>query len=212
MIDDDSRIDYPKGIVVNPSIYGDKLRYPKKEDVKYLLGKDYIILRREFWDVPEKIINKEVRNILVTFGGISKRKMRNEIIEYLNSRFNFNFTVVNPWENKLTALQMLGLMLKADICVSAGGQTTYELARMGVPTIGICFFENQRLNLEGWQEKGYIEYIGWCNEKDLLKKIEDAIIKLESHKERIRRSQIGRNYVDGKGVKRIVYKIVGDSQ
>ena len=53
-IDDYKRLNYPRGIVVNPSIYGDKIKYPKKDNVKYILGKDYIILRREFWNVPEK--------------------------------------------------------------------------------------------------------------------------------------------------------------
>lgn len=35
-IDDNKRIDYPKGIVVNPSIYGKGLNYPKNPEIDYL--------------------------------------------------------------------------------------------------------------------------------------------------------------------------------
>jgi len=70
MIDDYNRIDYPKGIVVNPSIYGDKLNYLRNSGVIYLFGKDYIILRKEFWNAPEKTISWKVENVLITFGGM----------------------------------------------------------------------------------------------------------------------------------------------
>jgi len=127
-----------------------------------------------------------------------------KIINYLKGKFNFNFYVVDSKKKNLDAEGMLNLMLKADICVSAGGQTTYELARVGIPTIGICFAENQRLNLEAWRDGGFIDYIGWYNDGHLLEKIEGAIDKFLPYKERIKSSQIGRDSVDGKGVARIV--------
>ena len=37
-IDDNKRLVYPAGIVVNPSIYGHTLDYPKSTGVEYLLG------------------------------------------------------------------------------------------------------------------------------------------------------------------------------
>ncbi|MCA9409392.1 MAG: UDP-2,4-diacetamido-2,4,6-trideoxy-beta-L-altropyranose hydrolase, partial [Candidatus Omnitrophica bacterium] len=60
MIDDYNRIDYPQGTVISPSIYGDQILYKQKEGVQYLLGRKYVILRREFWDNNFKNINKEV--------------------------------------------------------------------------------------------------------------------------------------------------------
>ena len=63
---------------------------------------------------------------------------------------------------------MLNLMLKSDICISGGGQTTYELARVGVPTIGICLAENQKNNLMGWKSLGFIENLCWDNEDESL--------------------------------------------
>lgn len=50
---------------------------------------------------------------------------------------------------------MLSLMLKCDIAVTAAGQTTYELARIGLPTIAIGVVENQKFNIDGWLEIGF---------------------------------------------------------
>lgn len=53
-MDDNKRVDYPKGIVVNGSIYAEELNYPKEKGVIYLLGAKYTTLRKEFWEVPKK--------------------------------------------------------------------------------------------------------------------------------------------------------------
>jgi len=208
IIDDCNRINYPKSIVVNPSIYGDKLNYSRKNNIVYLLGKDYTILRKEFWNVPEKKINKKIKNILITFGGINNYDLLKKIVNFLKVKFNFNFYIVDPRKSRLTAKEMLNLMLKSDVCISGGGQTTYELARVGVPTIGVCFAENQRLNLESWHNKGFIEYVEWYNEKNLLKKMFLAIRNLADYKDRIKKSKIGKNCIDGNGVERILSKMI----
>ena len=206
-IDDYKRLDYPRGIVVSPSIYGDKIKYPKKKDVKYLLGKDYIILRKEFWNVPEKIISKEMRNVLITFGGMDYSPLAKKIVEYFKDKFKFNIYLVDTNKNKLTARKILKYMLKADICISGGGQTTYELARVGVPTIGICFARNQIYNLKYGQKAGYLKYLGWFNDKMLLSKIEEKILKNSNYDNRIMMSKCGKEFVDGQGVGRIIEKI-----
>jgi len=58
-IDDNKRLDYPKGVVVNGSIHAKELNYSKKNGVKYLLGPKYIPLRKDFWEVPEKEIKEK---------------------------------------------------------------------------------------------------------------------------------------------------------
>jgi spore coat polysaccharide biosynthesis predicted glycosyltransferase SpsG len=219
MIDDYNRINYPKGIVVNPSIYGDKLDYPKNDQIEYLLGKDYIILRKEFWDVPEKRINKEVKDILITLGGINKTDFLKKLLNFLPEKFpNFNYHIVtntklNPNLNlnlysNLSAQEMLGLMLKADTCISGGGQTTYELARVGVPTIGICFADNQTGNLKYGDLCGYLKYIGNSDDNSLLNNIKDAFKEIMSFEQRDKMSSLGRANVDGKGAGRIMETII----
>lgn len=208
MIDDYNRIEYPIGIIVNPSIYGDKVSYLQKDEMLYLLGKDYVILQKEFWSVPEKKINKKVKNILTTFGGINHSDLVHKVVNYLRKKFDFNFYIVEPSKNRLDPKEMLNLMLKADICISGGGQTIYELARIGVPTIGICFAENQRWNLDDCKARGLIEYIGWRNDKKLLFRLEKSIDKLVLYKERVRRTKMARSLIDGKGAERVVNTIM----
>jgi spore coat polysaccharide biosynthesis predicted glycosyltransferase SpsG len=221
MIDDYNRINYPKGIVVNPSIYGDKLDYPKNDQVEYLLGKDYIILRKEFWDIPEKRINKDVKDVLITLGGINNTNFLKKLLKFLSITFpNFNYHIItnsklnlnlnlnlNLYSN-LSASRMLDLMLKADICISGGGQTTYELARVGVLTIGICFADNQINNLKYGNLSGYLKYIGNSNDDSLLSKIKDAFKEIMSFEQRGKMSSLGRANVDGKGAERIVKKSI----
>jgi len=209
MIDDYNRIDYPKGIVVNPSICGDKLNYSKKNDIIYLLGKDYIILRKVFWNVPVKKINNKVKNVLITFGGMNNYDLANKIADFLKEKFNIKIYIVDSKNNKLTAKEMLNLMLKSDICISGGGQTTYELARVGVPIIGICLAENQKFNLMGWKSLGFIENLFWYNENEsLIEKIYNSFNNLLSYRKRKKLNEIGKSYIDGQGAKNIIKKIM----
>ena len=103
---------------------------------------------------------------------------------------------------------MKKVMLESDIAISACGQTLYELARVGVPTIGICAAENQLQNIEGWRKSGFLEYIGWHNDENLPERILEAINKLTPYKERAKLSEIDRSCVDGRGAKRIRTKLI----
>ncbi len=209
MIDDYNRIEYPKGIVVNPSIYGEKLTYLKKSGSTYLLGKDYIILRKEFWNVQAKIINRKLKNVLITFGGTNMGDLANKIAHFIKEKFNIKIYIVDAKTNKLTAKEMINLMLESDVCISGGGQTTYELARVGVPIIGICLAENQKLNLAGWKSLGFLENLFWDNEdENLIEGIYNSFISLFPYGKRKKLSEIGRSYVDGQGAKNIIKIIV----
>ena len=95
-------------------------------------------------------------------------------------------------------------MLRVDICISGGGQTIHELARVGVPTIGICFAKNQTRNLEEFQKKNFLKYLGKYTENSLFNNISLAIESFRSPTERKRKSSIGRSLIDGKGARRVV--------
>ncbi|MFC1667055.1 PseG/SpsG family protein [Candidatus Omnitrophota bacterium] len=200
MIDDYSRLDYPEGIVINPCVCGEEVSYSSKDNVRYLLGKDYIILRKEFWNIPKKEIKKEIKDILITFGGIRRLDLMKSVTDYLSEKRGIKLNPIT----RASAKEMKEAMLDADLCISGGGQTTNELARVGLPTISISFADNQRFNLKGWQDRGFVEYAGAHTDPDLLENINSALDKLFSFEERNKRSQIGRKSVDGKGAKRIV--------
>jgi len=220
--DDDLRIDYPKGFVLNGAIFAEQLPYPKKEDVTNLLGTMYTPIRREFWDTPPKLIRREVEMLMVTFGGSDMcnvtpkvQKVLNKTYPYLQkkiivTRFFANMSEVKKLRDKNTeliyepdAIELKEIMQECDIAISAGGQTLYELARVGVPTIGICIAQNQLQNLKGWSKSGFLEYIGWYNNKDIQSKLIAALEKMKSYNKRISCSKKTRELIDGKGSRRI---------
>ena len=103
---------------------------------------------------------------------------------------------------------MLDLMLRCDVCISGGGQTTNELARVGVPAIGINYAKNQELNLKNWQRVGFLDYVGLFDNENILKNIVKALQNLKSFKNRRIKSKIGKRCVDGRGVKRILSNVL----
>ncbi len=205
-LDDLKRIDYPKGIVVNSAIYARDLNYPKTKGLTYLLGTQYLPLRQDFWSVPEKTIRKEIKKILISLGGMDYSQLIRNLGKYLEDRFNIEAVCIDK-NNRVSSREFRQLILDCDICISAGGQTIYELARCGTPAIGICLAGNQVLNLKKWQDVGFIDFAGWHNDKNLFKKIEGFISNL-TYQERIKRSRLGKRYVDGQGARRAVREII----
>ena len=222
-IDDNKRIDYPRGIVVNGTIYADELNYPAKQDVAYLLGSQYIPIRKEFWDVPDKEIKENIATIIITFGGDDARNMTPGILKLLNENFpkltkkviigkGFkNIKQIEDLKDDKTDLiyypdakGMKKIMLESDIALSAGGQTLYELARVSVPTIAIAVADNQMNNVRGWQKARFIEYAGWWNENDIFINITKKIELLQNADLREEKSTVGRKFADGLGALRIV--------
>ena len=226
-IGSNKRLRYPRGMVVKESLYAEELKYPARKSIVYLLGPKYAMLRREFFEVPEKEIKKRIESALITFGSNDLHSLIPMVMKLLDESYPeliknvvignafHNIKDIEALKNRQTNLiyspdaeGMRKVMLASDICISAGGQTLYELARVGVPTIGICSAEEQKRNLESWQKNGFIEYVGWFSDKDLTDKIIYAINKLTAHNERIKRSGIGRSYIDGRGVKRVAEIII----
>jgi len=222
-IDDNKRINYPEGIVMNGAVYAEDVDYIKNENVEYLAGPEYMPLRKEFWKVPEKEIRERVQNIMMTFGGDDAKNMTPKILMFLNEEYpelmknvvigrGFqNMEEIDDLREKKVNLiyypdaeKMKEIMLESDIAISAGGQSLYELAGVGVPTIGICVAENQLENVEGWAKAGFLEYAGWYSEKNLLEKIRNSMKHLEDINIRRNKSELGRKRIDGKGSLRVV--------
>ncbi len=227
-IDDYNRIEYPQGIVVNGSVYAEEIDYPETKVVEYLLGTAYIPLRKEFRSIKPKKIKDKIKTVLIIFGGYDPNGMVDKIKELVLSKFTdvrLNLICGAPLSKKeksknkndknksyfnLEAKKVSELMKEADIAISAGGQTLYELASTGTPTIGVCVADNQMGNLKGWSKCGFLEYCGWYNDPSLLPNLEIALEKLNDSKIRKKMGSAGRRLVDGKGAKRVVEKILGE--
>lgn len=226
-IDDTERLTYPKGIVINSSAIEEDSKYFEKEGVTYLFGSQYIPLRREFWEIPRKNIKEAIENVLITFGGDDIRNMTPKVLRTLINNFPEiikNVVIGRGFRNIKEiksvvddradliyypdAKEMKEAMLGSDIAISAGGQTLYELARVGVPTIAIAVADNQLNNIKGLQKAGFIEYAGWWEDKKIFENILNRLKLLRDKDARGRVSQAGKMIVDGNGARRVVSEII----
>ena len=230
-LDDNMRLEYPKGFVLNGAISAEQLPYPENKDIDYLLGVQFAPLRKDFWDTADKQVRDEIEVIMVTFGGTDIHNLTPKVLKMLIDTYpellkkviigncfqniaeieklkdNNTDLIFHPGANK-----MKSVMLESDIAISACGQTLYELARVGIPTIGICVAENQLQNIEGWRKSGFLEYVGKHSDENLQERIPEAINKLMPYKERYMRGERGRMCVDGSGSAKVVGRILqGDS-
>jgi len=226
-IDDNKRLDYPDGVVVNGNIHAETLNYPKKDGITYLLGTKYTPLRKDFWEVPEKKIKEKIESIMVTFGGDDAKNMTPKILVFLNDKYpnlikNLiiggafqNIDEIKKCADKNTNLihcpdaeKMKEIMLESDIAISAGGQTLYEFARVGVPTIGICVVDNQLGTIEAWEMTDFLEYAGFYDEDNIIKRLNKLLKNMQDIKIRESKSKTGRKIIDGKGSLNLIDKVI----
>jgi spore coat polysaccharide biosynthesis predicted glycosyltransferase SpsG len=106
------------------------------------------------------------------------------------------------------AANMPELMAGADLAISAGGSTCWELAFMGLPFLVVILAENQRAIAEGLEEVGAAVNLGWYDritptqiayKLSSLAKAADVRAKL---------SRRGRKLVDGKGIERVLRELL----
>ncbi len=100
-------------------------------------------------------------------------------------------------------------MLKADLAISAGGQTLYELAAAGTPTVAIQVADNQAPSVRALVAKGTV-YMGGCvGEAQLLDRVSEVVkMLLADNDTRARMIAAGQQLLDGQGARRIAEVMV----
>ncbi|MFA6082399.1 MAG: UDP-2,4-diacetamido-2,4,6-trideoxy-beta-L-altropyranose hydrolase [Patescibacteria group bacterium] len=231
LLDDFIRRKHVKGVVVDWTVLADQKFYQEQNhDVTYLLGTKYTALRQEFWDIPPKQISPTLTNILVTFGGSDVANMTPLVVELLKSHYPHadvkviigpGFTNLKEIEGlaylscelimQPSASEMVKLMLWADVCISAGGQTFYELARVGTPTIGVQVADNQRDDVSGWTATGFLQFAGEADDPNIKQEIANQLDHLANFELREKVSKIGQTQIDGQGARRLVKAILEEA-
>lgn len=222
-LDDTARMEYPKGFVINWSIGATDLDYREKENVRYLLGPKYISLREPFWKVPEREFHEEVQRVMLSFGGDDSKDITPKALTMLvwdypdlkksvvvgNAFNNIESIEVAADENTEfiyapDAGGMKRVMSESDIAICSGGQTVYELARVGVPAVVVSVADNQVNNVKAWERTGFIENAGkWTDEK-LFHNISNKFKILMDPERRREAAASGRRTVPGKGAHRLI--------
>nr|WP_269746758.1 glycosyltransferase [Leptospira kirschneri] len=209
-IDDTNRIPYPeKSIILNPGLGGQCINYDGTKNT-VLTGIEYVLLRkpyRENFIFPN--VREKVESILVTLGGSDQLNLVPKILEVLikiKPEWKKEIVVGSSFQNikeiksitdrntklhlRMSASEMRDLMLSVDLAVTAGGQTTYELAKCAVPMIIIKTADNQLGNLNGLRNKNIINNYLDSEADEFKNKLRKEILSLTSFQLRQQMSQV----------------------
>jgi len=219
-IDDINRIDYPRGIVLNTNAHATDIAYPRRSDTSYLLGGEYTILRKEFWNVSRKEHQDDVTSIMITFGGADPCNVTPSALELvckyypgiiknvvIGNCFGNTDAIVSAADEKTNlffspdATGIIKIMLSSDIAISAGGQTLYELTALGIPTLAIVVAKNQQAHVHKLVTNGIILYGGSYKDLDTIKKHLDFLFLPETRKSLLKN---GSGTVNKMGSKEII--------
>jgi len=195
-------------------------------------GTKHILLKPELHSFKARKLTREVKNVLLLFGGGDPGNFTWKSLLALSSvPGNFKVTVVTGYANKnlkiisnylktfpkphklhynLTSGQELGkLMLKADIALASGGYTLSELMYLGIPIIALAQnkIESERI-YKNFPPNTFVN-LG-SGEKRKEKKIASTVTKLvNDYPARLKLAGNAAKVVDGKGIERLE-KIVSD--
>jgi RimJ/RimL family protein N-acetyltransferase len=163
------------------------------------------------------------KKVLVTFGGGDSDNITQNVIDALKHVTIEGFEVrsviggVNPhtetirqsvmkhpgfsiWTN---VTNMPELMKWADIAISSGGSTCWELAFMCLPSIVVPIADNQKPNAALLKSKGLVKCIRIDETSDSAVTAEKILDLLKSRDERSSSSHLMRGLIDGRGSFRV---------
>lgn len=228
-IDDYGHSDhYFADIVLNQNLYADQCLYPTHEPrTRFLLGPDFVLLRKEFrkMSCQDRKVPAIARKILVTLGGSDPDNITLRVIEALKSFKIDDIRVVvviggaNPYADLIdravsgspsftvlkNAANMPELMAWADVAISAGGSTCWELLFMGVPSIVISIAENQEPVARELDSRSLACVLSLREVQDphfLIKRISGF---LNSRELRAGFAEKMTGYIDGNGPTRVIH-------
>jgi len=222
-IDDNGRINYPNGIVVNPSLNTRAVKYPTRDTNCYLLGSKYVILREPFIQINRDSIRPQVEEVLIIMGGSDVHNLTPTILNLLSSKYPsiiFNVVIGNSFKNideikqhslnnikyyeSVSAEEMKTIMLKSDLAITAAGQTIHELIATQTPFIPIKVAENQNNNVAALKESNLVESVIEYDDPLLKEKILSEYQKMNEFNTRKELSNKYKKVIDGLGSKRII--------
>ena len=219
---------YYADLVLNQNIHAHEGLYKSKEPyTRLLLGTRYVLLRREFlkWRGWKREIPEVARKVLVTMGGSDPDNVTLKVIQALQQVDVDGLEAIvvvggsNPHYEELQSVaqksrfpirlesnvtQMPELMTWADVAISAGGSTCWELAFMGMPTVALILARNQCPIAERLDTVGVAVNLGWYEDVSPKKLAQVVMQLLKAPRTRAEMSQCGRQLVDSMGSDRVI--------
>lgn len=225
-IDDLNSFHYPVDTLIAYANYWKKMNYEENyPNTKLLLGCEFVPLRKEFQNLSSKVIRENIENLLILTGGsdnlgISENILANIPLEQYKKidvicgryfeHFDYLKTKYKDFENVhlyQAVDNLIDYMLDADVAISAGGTTLYELCATGTPTITYSFADNQLDNVRQFAEDGIMRYAGDIRYDKVYENMQTVV---ESYQEKSYRNQIStqmKKLIDGQGAARVINQL-----
>ncbi len=227
VIDDMAHLPYyHANMLLNQNIHAEELTYHCDSDTVLLLGLQYALLQPAFlaWHGWQRDIPAVAHKVLITMGGGDADNVTLKVIQALAQVEVGGLEAVvvvgaiNPHYRQLQGAversqwpvrlerdvpNMAELMAWADVAVSAGGTTCWELAFMSLPHVVTVLAENQVQVAEALHNRGIAINMGrftTLNEADLAQVMSNLMLDEQQRREMSCR---GRQAVDGLGAERV---------
>lgn len=221
---------YYADLVLNQNLHAEQLHYSCEPYTHLLLGTRYVLLRREFlaWRDWKREIPQVARRVLVTLGGSDSNNNMLKVIQALQKvdvpglEAIVVLGAINPHADVLQAAisqssipirlihdaqNMPELMTKADLAITAGGITPWEMCFTGLPMLIIITADNQRDNVRAMHQAGIAENLGWYKNVDKENITGQLRVMMDSQELRQSMSHTQRKMVDGSGTERVLLKM-----
>lgn len=177
--------------------------YPEKEILpNHYFGHDYFILRDEFLLSTPINFSKEVKSVLLTFGGVDPNNFTLKIIQSIYDyclEKNINISVVagfgyqhyesltefNEVSIYKNAIDISDHMKQADLIFTSAGRTTYEIASLNVPAIVLAQNKRELSHFFASEEYGFTNLgLGYdVTNKKILKVFKDIVNNYQARKQ-----------------------------
>lgn len=219
---------YWADIVLNQNLHASEDYYRNREDyTRLLLGADYVQLRGQFqkWMNWKREVQPIGRRILVTLGGSDPDNLTAKVIQAVQM-VNENVveaTVVVGGSNqhyaallKMTDSSSVPIRVErdtpcmdewmawADVAISSGGTTVWELAFMGLPAIIGQIGPAEEKLVSGLARQDLFTRLGWFRDVTPGQIAASLIGLLRDAKSRSDMSRKGRTLIDGRGTERVI--------
>ena len=221
--------EYPVALVLNQNAHAARASYPAVKDEQLLLGLRYVLLRREFQDdIPSRLIRARADRLLVTFGGSDPKGLTARTLEALALRPPSDLEALqvrvivglaNEAADRIKALAkrsplavtverglegMVGVMTWADLAITAGGSTVWELARTGCPALVVSTVPGEVSAASGLEAVDLFDRLGQEDRIDAGRLAAAIAERVSDRPWRTLMARRGQALVDGLGAPRVV--------
>lgn len=211
-LDDYGRLDYPNGVILNFAPDSEKLFFKHKKQIHtYLLGTDYVPIRKDFFNIKPNKKNQ----IFIMLGGYDTKGLSNNILKALENIKLAKVVVVNTQEKvnslkgfknttilyKPSNVKLLNYMANSMYAISTASMTIYELNYFQIPTTIIAVNKNQQIGATQLIEhKLAINFLD-ITHNNWQKKLNEYFQNIDAFHQLFQS-------IDGKGTKRILNSIL----